>query len=172
MTALACEVRASLLFVPEFSPKAAGSVRETAIASKMMFISHKRETAPKDLGIDLLQLKEKHRVEEPYDEEIERGVPIARAERDEAFVEDPAGWFKIEVDRKNGLIAAIHHTYKERQHDIVVKGQDAQGLYQTIIRKGLASRLDHAAYLGRELEKAEIALHIRCLLYTSDAADE
>lgn len=41
----------------------------------------------------------------------------------------------------------------------VVVGTDSLTIGQTIIREGLISRVDHALYLGRELMKAEIALH-------------
>ena len=160
LTALACEVGANLLFVPEFSPKARGSVRETTTASKMMFLARRRETVPKDLGIDLLMLKEKRWREEPYDDGIEDRVEVAEAERGEAFYEDRAGWFKIEVDREKGLIAAIHFPPSEKNPDIIIKGRGAREVYQTIIRKGLVSELDHAAYLGKELEKVEIAIRL------------
>lgn len=51
-------------------------------------------------------------------------------------------------------------------HDrVVIKGRTAREILQTAIDLGLVSRLDHAAYLGRELEKAEIALKLgRCYM--------
>ncbi|MDH5199722.1 MAG: DUF4346 domain-containing protein, partial [Candidatus Bathyarchaeota archaeon] len=33
-------------------------------------------------------------------------------------------------------------------------------VYQTIIRRGLVGNLDHAAYLGKELTKAGVALRL------------
>jgi len=42
-------------------------------------------------------------------------------------------------------------------HRIV--GPDAESLCGALLEWGLVSRLEHAAYLGRELEKAELALH-------------
>ena len=47
------------------------------------------------------------------------------------------------------------------QHDKllrVVEGTDARDLCLTLIRNGWVSKLDHAAYLGRELMRAELAL--------------
>lgn len=160
LTALAYEVGADLLFIPEFSPKARGSVREAATASKMMFLAGRRGTPPKDLGIDLLLLKEKRWMEEPYDKGIEAWVEVVEAERDKEFVEDRAGWFKIEVDRERRLIAATHFPHGEKNSDVIVKGREAREVYQTIIRRGLVSKLEHAAYLGKELEKAETALRL------------
>jgi len=160
LTALANEVGADLLFIPEFSPKTRGSVRETAMASKMMFLARRRETVPKDLGIDLLILKEKRWVEEPYDKGVEDVVEFVEAEGDDEFNGDRAGWFKIEIERERGLIVAIHFPFDERKPDLAIRGKDARKVYQTIIRMGLVSKLDHAAYLGKELEKAELAINL------------
>ncbi|MBO6105062.1 MAG: DUF4346 domain-containing protein, partial [Methanobrevibacter sp.] len=41
---------------------------------------------------------------------------------------------------------------------ISFEGKTASEIYEEIIEKGLVTRLDHAAYLGKELEKAEIAM--------------
>jgi dihydropteroate synthase-like protein len=58
---LASECGVDLVFTTEASDKTAGSVRELSTASKMMFISKKRGSPPKDLGLDLLILKEKRK---------------------------------------------------------------------------------------------------------------
>ena len=160
LAAVACEVGADLLFTPEFSPKARGSVRELATASRMMFLGRRRGTVPKDLGVDLLLLKEKRWREVPYDRGIERRAEVVEAGGDGAFDADRAGWFKIEVDREGGLIAATHFPFGEKDPDVVVRGKGAREVYLTIIRRDLVSKLDHAAYLGRELEKAEMALRL------------
>ena len=39
-----------------------------------------------------------------------------------------------------------------------ISGKNAIDIYNTIIRKRLLTRLEHAAYLGKELYKAELAL--------------
>jgi dihydropteroate synthase len=41
---------------------------------------------------------------------------------------------------------------------VIIKGETAENIFSTIEKMGLITRLDHAAYLGRELAKAEIAL--------------
>jgi dihydropteroate synthase-like protein len=156
IAALASEVGADLLHVPEHSAKNRGSVREAVEASRMMFLAERRGTLPKDLGVDLLVLKEKRWVEEPYSEY--QMAEIVSSYPEPEFRPDQKGWFKIAVDRELGEIAAIHYPLGKEEPDIVVKGKDSQMIYQTIIRKGLISKLDHAAYLGKELEKAYIAL--------------
>jgi len=70
---------------------------------------------------------------------------------------DLKGYFLIRVDEKKKRIEAGFCTYK---HVIVkmVYGSNAIEIYNTIIRKRLISLLEHAAYLGKELYKAELAL--------------
>ncbi len=160
LTAIAQEVGSNLIFTPEFSTKAMGSVRELAAASKMMFLGDRKGTTPKDLGIDLLRLKEKRWREIKYNKSVEEGVKVIKADREERFASDMAGWFKIEVDREEGLIAANHYPFEGKEQDVIIKGLDARGVYLAIIGKGLVSKLDHAAYLGKELAKAEMALRL------------
>ena len=65
---------------------------------------------------------------------------------------DPAGSFKIHIaDEK---IVASHPKME-------VGGTSAKDILNTLIDFGLVTRLDHAGYLGRELEKAEIALRLK-----------
>ena len=70
---------------------------------------------------------------------------------------DPKGYFLIRLNEKKKRIEAGFCTY---QHVItkLVYGANAIEIYNTIIKKKLISRLEHAAYLGKELYKAELAL--------------
>lgn len=153
LSGIAMELGASVLFTPEESGKTKGSVRELSISSKMMFLSKKRESIPKDLGIDLLILKDKRKPEN-IPEEID--VLVVDGRSDERFIQDPAGSFKIMVE--DGIIKAFH--YKDSKPTLCIKGKTPKHLYDEIIKRGLISRMEHAAYLGVELEKAEIAAKI------------
>jgi dihydropteroate synthase-like protein len=159
---LSSEVSASILLATEKSPKAKGTVAEEVAAAKMMFLAKKRDSVPKDLGIDLLILKDKQKHEEPYDREVEIGTKIVDASiYSEPILLDPAGMFKISVDRTLGLLVAMHflpsNTSKPNK---IVKGRTAESVYAKITELGLVTTLDHAAYIGSELSKAEIALRI------------
>jgi len=158
LAALAQEVGANLLFTPEFSDKARGSVRELATASMMMFLAERRGTPPKDLGMDLLLLKEKRKTEEPRAGHA--GASVVEAAKDAEFHPDASGWFRIQIDRDAGLIEALFYRPGREEPEVMVRGAEATEVYQTIIRGGLIKSLDHAAYLGRELEKSEIALKL------------
>lgn len=71
--------------------------------------------------------------------------------------QDSKGYFLIRVDKKNKLIELAHCN---NNHEITatITGKKAQELYMTAIKLNLLSLLDHAAYLGKELKKAELAL--------------
>ena len=96
---------------------------------------------------------------------------------------DPGGYFIIYLDRDAGLIHAKHFTNiiderglaidpetgkpipvrgkVERTHTAVFSGRTAKELCIEIFEQNqpsLVTRLDHAAYLGREFVRAEIAM--------------
>ncbi|VVB71489.1 Uncharacterised protein [uncultured archaeon] len=147
LTALGAEVGASLLFTPEYSAKAAGSIHELRVASRMMFLAKARRSPPKDLGADLLILKEKRHL--PEDEMPEKFI----SERaDHKYVTDPAGSFRISLTSDKILV---------RNRSMTIVGDNARDILNTIIDAGAVSRLDHAGYLGRELEKAQTALRLK-----------
>lgn len=86
---------------------------------------------------------------------------ITAAEKRKPPLFDPEGCFKIMIDRANDLIAALHFsTSKRDKPTVIIKGKNAEDVYTKIVEMGLVTRLDHAAYLGSELAKAEIALKI------------
>lgn len=99
------------------------------------------------------------------------------------LVLDPGGYFIIYLDRESGLICAKHFTNViddrglavdpetgevipargkvERTHSTVFAGRTAKELCVKIFEETQPSPvtlLDHAAYLGREFVRAEIAL--------------
>lgn len=81
------------------------------------------------------------------------------------FVIDPAGYFLIRI--QDGLIE-VGFCEKPGVVNLIVRGKKPIAIYQTIINKvGLEIRKDHYAYLGRELQKAYIALE-KGLAYIQD----
>jgi dihydropteroate synthase-like protein len=157
---LSSEVDASIILATEKSTKAKGTVKEEVAASKMMFLAKKRGSVPKDLGVDLLVLKDKRSREEPYNGELElKSNVIVAADETEPVVLETEGIFKIAVDRKEDAIVAMQFTSLEMAKPLnIIKGKTAEIVYAKIIQLGLVKRLEHAAYLGSELAKAEVAL--------------
>ena len=160
LVAIAREVGSSILHVPEYSVKARGSVAEAVAASQMVFLAEKRGTVLKDLGLDLLRLKDKRWKEEAYERSSEINARVIKGVGESEYHPDKTGWFKIQLDRENRQIIAIFYPSGSTEPGIIIKGENAREIYQTIIRERLISKHDHAAYLGKELEKAFIALRL------------
>jgi dihydropteroate synthase-like protein len=183
LSGIAMELGASILFTPEYSHKACGSVSELITASAMMVLSQERGSAPKDLGIDMLVAKEKRRRE--YGKFPESYI---NAKGSEKWHLDPAGCFNIQLtedeiingklypgrilvrnntqnDNRNNTInninSNINNNINTNTNTNVIVGFSAKDILDTIIEHDLISRLDHAAYLGRELMKAELALKFK-----------
>jgi tetrahydromethanopterin S-methyltransferase subunit A len=70
---------------------------------------------------------------------------------------DSAGFFVIQVDGVAGEIIVEHYD-ASFQLLRVLHGKKALEIYSTIVRNGWVTVLGHAAYLGRELARAELAL--------------
>jgi len=145
LAGMALEVHAALIFTSEHSDKTQGAVQEMRRATEMMMLVRCRPY-PKDLGLDLLVIKEKRRRREPpliYQQQVET-LPLSGD-----LTYDPAGNFRIGVE--NGRIVAVHE-------GIAFSGSHWEEVFARIQAEGRVSLLDHAAYLGKELYKAELAL--------------
>jgi dihydropteroate synthase-like protein len=157
---LSSEVGASMLLATQKSDKAQGSIKEEATAAKMMFLANKRGSVPKDLGIDLLVLKNKRNHEETCNCAFEKTdcILVARDTKKPAELDEKGG-FRVFVNRSDQDIVVTHFaSIGSEKTDLTVKGKTAEVIYRKIIELGLVSLLEHAAYLGSELAKAEIAL--------------
>ncbi|RLC30153.1 hypothetical protein DRH13_04750 [Candidatus Woesebacteria bacterium] len=70
---------------------------------------------------------------------------------------DRAGYFVIIPSLDKKIIIVEHYAYDNKLLHII-EGKDASSIYSTIIENGWLRELSHAAYLGRELAKAEFSL--------------
>lgn len=86
------------------------------------------------------------------------------------MISDPAGYFVIFPDGVRRLLSLEHYT-NNGVLTTIIEGRSAAELYMTAIDRDLVSRLDHAAYLGRELARAERSLASGDA-YVQDAAPE
>ncbi len=157
---LSSEVNVDILLTTEKTPKARGSIHEVATAAKMMFLAKKRDSVPRDLGLDLLVLKDKVEREMSYDVGAAKVVTAEKQETARVAM-DSCGVFRIMVDRDSGVIVALHYASSEaKEPSCAIRSMTAEAVVAEVLRLGLVSRLDHAAYVGGELAKAEIALRI------------
>jgi tetrahydromethanopterin S-methyltransferase subunit A len=81
---------------------------------------------------------------------------------------DRAGFFIVIPQPQKGLIVCEHYENSGRLAH-VIEGRQAALIAATAVERGLVTQLDHAAYLGRELAKAEVALSTNTV-YEQDAA--
>ena len=90
--------------------------------------------------------------------------PIKRAEKVEVirakenpWNQDPKGFFLIKPNYKDKTIHAGFCTNDcLLRYEII--GKRPQEIYHTIAKLGLISLYEHAAYLGKELKKVELAI--------------
>ena len=147
LAGMAHEAGAGIIFISEHSDKTKGAIAEMRRATEMMALLGTKPY-PKDLGLDLLVIKEKRARREPpliYDE-------IRELNSSTHLIYDPKGNFRIGI--ADGKI------WVERQ-GVAISGLHWHDLFRTIDACGWVSRLDHAAYLGKELYKAELALRFK-----------
>ncbi|MHC1573347.1 MAG: dihydropteroate synthase-like protein [Candidatus Syntropharchaeales archaeon] len=145
------ELGVSILFAPEASRKTEGSVRELVTGSMMMRLASARQSSPKDLGIDLFVAKEKRRREGVPVLDVDPVVTVVEAPQ---WASDPLGYFRIAV--RDGMIF-VEHNLPDGKVEII-SGKRAKDIAAYIAKSGRISMMDHGAYLGVELAKAELAL--------------
>jgi tetrahydromethanopterin S-methyltransferase subunit A len=75
------------------------------------------------------------------------------------WVMDPKGYFLIRVNKETKKLE-LGHCRRNNEVEVLITGETPQEVYFTTCQMGLLSRLDHAAYLGKELQKAFTALEL------------
>ena len=95
-------------------------------------------------------------------------VPMIRAhyESRKEWKMDPKGFFTIKPYPEEGMIRARYYG-EDHALKLAIEGANAEEIYNTIVRENLVSTFQHAAYVGCELMKAEIAMK-KNLAYVQD----
>ena len=70
---------------------------------------------------------------------------------------DKAGYFVIIPSKKNGTILVEHYSYDNKKLR-KIEGKNGRDIYFTIINNKWVTELSHAAYLGKELARAEMSI--------------
>jgi tetrahydromethanopterin S-methyltransferase subunit A len=89
------------------------------------------------------------------------------------------GKYPLHLDKRSYILVRIYFDKRELAvgrctpghlltHEF--RGKTAKLLCKEVLSSGLITRLDHAAYLGRELARAEAAMKDRKLKYVQDSA--
>jgi hypothetical protein len=95
---------------------------------------------------------------------VDREVPLIKAKKtqEKDVVLDPNGFFVIEIDAKQIRVEYYSNVYKNRRIvsgrlEKVFTGVKADALSDSIAQHVPFLRPEHYLYLGRELQKAQIA---------------
>ena len=125
--------------------------RNLSELAKQVELLNKQEVQPYEAGlkVDLV--------------EILRAKPARRVKL------DPAGYFVIMAMKGKENPLLIEHYSNDGTLRNMIEGKDSASICATLIEMKLISQLDHAAYLGRELAKAELSI-ISDSKYTQDRA--
>ena len=86
-------------------------------------------------------------------------VPTVKAKRQSktTIKLDKAGYFVIIPSKKNSTILVEHYSYDNKLLR-KIEGKNGREIYFTIINNKWVTELSHAAYLGKELTKAELSI--------------
>ncbi len=149
LAAMAVELRASVFLVVEDSYKTIHSVAEAREALKLSYAAWSRRSQPHMLGSRLLVVKQLEPPPKPT-------IPVEGARLVDKWIA-PAmdkGYFRIEVDHERGMILV---EYRQGRRIARFASRKARILARAITRE-IDLTPEHAAYLGEELAKAELAL--------------
>jgi len=107
------------------------------------------------------------------------GPPLSKPKKDNGRVKvktkdrksiklDKAGYFVILPSKKKNTILVEHYSYDNRLQR-TIEGVNSRDIYLTIIDNKWVSDLGHAAYLGKELARAELSMK-KDFKYVQDGA--
>lgn len=99
---------------------------------------------------------------------IAEGVPRHIASETGKLRLDKTGFFIIHP-KPEGDWLIVEHYKNSGAPTCVIEGNDPAAICAEIIDRGLVSQLDHAAYLGRELERAKLSIKLG-FAFTQDRA--
>ncbi|MBT4445858.1 adenylyltransferase/cytidyltransferase family protein [archaeon] len=96
-------------------------------------------------------------------------VPVIVGDYDEIadWEMDPKGYFLIRINKEKQILE-LAHCKELGIIDCIFEGKKPQDIYFEIHKAGIVSRIDHAAYIGKELHKAYLALQ-KSTNYTQDS---
>ncbi|MBI5398838.1 DUF4346 domain-containing protein [Candidatus Woesearchaeota archaeon] len=86
------------------------------------------------------------------------------------FVLDPKGYFLIRTIPEKKLIE-VGFCRSRNKVELTVSGIKPIDIYTNVLRENAISRMEHAAYLGRELQKAYTALQLGLPYVQDDELD-
>ena len=149
LAALLWEAGVSVYLVTGESWKARLAPLEAPVALAMACSACPRRLPPKDLGVSLLEARGKRPPRPP--ESLPEPLEAERLPR-MPFEADPAG-DNLVYAPGDGRIIVVHRWRDGRLE--AIEARDPELLLRAALARGYASRLDHAAWLGLEVGRAD-----------------
>ena len=84
-------------------------------------------------------------------------VASIHAKEPRRLVPDPSGFFVVYPEPRTNVLI-VEHYLNNGTLGCVIEGSSPAAVTAEVVARNLISRLDHAAYLGRELARAEHSL--------------
>lgn len=128
-----------------------GITDENIIIDKIIELSANKNSVTKGKGCGCVSCDD-----EKIIVEFEK-LEFIQAKEPTNIIMDKAGYFVILTMPEKNIINVEHYSYDNTLLR-VIEGKDARSIYWTIINNNLITLLSHAAYIGKELEKAELSL--------------
>ncbi|NHJ32818.1 MAG: DUF4346 domain-containing protein, partial [Asgard group archaeon] len=162
---ISVELGIQYILVTDVSVKCRGGIKEVVKSRDLAFVAKQKNAPPKGHGIELLMAKSRI----ANDQEIigfqDIEVLEITANEDQPLYSmdydpDPKGGFTIWIDYHKQKIFVTHRKPKTHEPDLLIISSKARVIYEEIQKRGLLSNFDHAFYMGRELERAEICLYL------------
>ncbi|MFX1441039.1 MAG: dihydropteroate synthase-like protein, partial [Promethearchaeota archaeon] len=128
-------------------------ISELKSAALMGFIAGHMNSPPKEIGATTYVAKSSGLDVQTVS--MDKAYKVVE-EQDTEWKLDTGGYFRIGVDRRRNRILCEHKARKQEVQGFI--SETANAILQEILSTGLVTSVSHAAYLGSELTKAEIAL--------------
>ena len=100
---------------------------------------------------------------------FQRDFPLIQGYKHAHMISDPGGYVIIYTDLTRKIMTLEHYDTAGCLQR-VIEGNSATQIYTPLLELDVITRLDHAAYIGRELARAEHCIHSQTL-YVQDALE-
>ncbi|NPE07474.1 MAG: dihydropteroate synthase-like protein [Asgard group archaeon] len=162
---ISVELGIQLLLVTDVSAKCRGGIKEIVKSRDLAFVAKQKDTPPKGHGIEILMAKSRtaNDIEIVGFKNIET-LEITTKDENKLYrldyEPDPKGSFTIWIDYHKQKIYTAHLKVGTNKPDLLLISSKARLIYEEIIKRNLITKIDHAFYMGRELERAEVCLYL------------
>jgi len=162
---ISVELGIQLLLVTDVSVKCRGGIKEVVKSRDLAYVAKRKNAPPKGHGIEILMAKSRtaNDLEIIGFKNIE-SLEIPSKEDNQLYSldyePDPKGSFTIWIDYHKQKIYVAHLEIGTNKSDLLLISSKARPIYEEILNRNLLTKIDHAFYMGRELERAEICLYL------------